>query len=178
MKKTAAAAVAAMALGCSTAAQVRPPPEPMECPPGALENMEKLGIKQWGTGRFDFESYQSWEKRDPLRIAEYFPVKEGWTSFKAIAQWPESRRDPRTGAIVESPEIRVKRVSGKVVFGGDRVYGRLTQATLSDGTTLKVCMELFDSVDFKRGLKCEPTSSSDTVKAGSRVAVKPVNHFE
>jgi serine/threonine-protein kinase len=161
VKKTAAAAVAAAALGCSTA-QVRPPPEPMECPPGALENMEKLGLTQRDWATFHFESYYSWEKRDPARAAELFPVKEGWTSFRAIGSW--------------DTEPYVKRLSGKVLFG-DRVYGRLTQATLSDGTTLRVCMELFDE-DKKRGLPCEPTSSPDTVKTWSNVEVRPVDHFE
>jgi hypothetical protein len=177
VKKTAAAAVTAAALGCSTA-HVRPPPEPMECPPGALENMEKLGLKRGDFASFDFESYGSWEKKDLTRIAEFFPVKEGWTSFEAIGVWPEVRRDPRTGAIAWHPERWVERLAGKVLFGSDRVYGRLTQATLNDGTTLRVCMELFDPVDRKRGLECEPTSSPDTVKASSRVVAKPVDHFE
>ncbi len=158
MKKIAAAAVAAAALGCPTA-HVRPPPEPMECPPGALENMEKLGLKQGEKGSFRFESHQG----DPA----FIPVKEGWTSFKSVGQWPENKRP------------WVKRLAGKVLFGSDRVYGRLTQATLSDGTILRVCMELFDvHQDGKRGLKCEPTSSHDTVKVPSILGVKPVDHFE
>jgi serine/threonine-protein kinase len=165
VKKTAAAAVAAAALGCPTA-HVRPPPAPMECPPGALENMEKLGIKLGERGDFWFESYESWEKRDPRRLAERFPVKEGWTSFGQIGGFSEPKGQPF-----------VARLAGKLVFG-DRVYGQLTQATLSDGTTLRVCMELFDYVDKKRGLACEPTSSPDTVKVLSHVRVKPVDHFE
>jgi serine/threonine-protein kinase len=164
VKKTAAAAVAALTLGCPTA-QVRPPPEPMECPPGALENMEKLGLTQWDWSSFVFESYESWEKRDPTRAAEFFPVKEGWTSFSGIHRWPEKKVP------------WVERLSGKLLFG-DRVYGRLTQATLSDGTTLRVCMELFNPEDKKRGLPCEPTSSPDTVKVRSHVWVQPVDHFE
>jgi hypothetical protein len=157
VKRTVAAAAAAMALGCPTT-HVRPPPEPMECPPGARENMEKLGLKRGEAGLFAFESHQG--------VPAFIPVKEGWTSFRAEEQWP----------VKKVPWI--ERVSGKVLFG-DRVYGRLTQATLSDGTTLRVCMELFDrSKDFKRGLICEPTSSPDTVKAGSLVGVGPVDHFE
>jgi serine/threonine-protein kinase len=80
---------------------------------------------------------------------------------------------------VESPERWVERLAGKVFFGGERVYGRITQATLSDGTTLRVCMELFDAEQVgKRGLSCEPTSSPDTVKVLSHVKVRPVDHFE
>src|SRR6185295_5232251 len=128
-------AAAAMALGCPTA-HVRPPPEPMECPRGAVENMEKLGLKLGESAWFEFESHQG--------TVELFPVKEGWTSFKAGNSW--------------KTKPRIKRLSGQVLFS-ERVYGRLTQATLSDGSTLKVCIELFDDEDGKRGLQCEPTSS-------------------
>ncbi len=170
VKKTAAAAVAAMVLGCPTA-HVRPPPEPMECPPGALENMEKLGIKRGDWGSFRFESHQG-------RPA-FIPVKEGWTSFSSVGGFKAVERQVlrQQGRLPEGPVV--ERLSGRVLFGGERVYGRLTQATLSDGTTLRVCMELFDyEEDNKRGLRCEPTSSPDTVKAGSLVLAKPVDHFE
>jgi serine/threonine-protein kinase len=68
-------------------------------------------------------------------------------------------------------------LSGKVLFG-ERVYGRMTQATLSDGSTLRVCMELFSREDGKRGTGCEPTSSPDTVRVTTTVDMKPVDHFE
>jgi serine/threonine-protein kinase len=156
-KKTAAAAVAAMALGCPSA-HVRPPPEPMECPPGALENMEKLGLKRGDASSIYLEPHT--DAGTPI------PVKEGWASFRTIQQWPEER------------EPWVKRLAGKVLFGGERVYGRLTQATLSDGTTLRVCMELLDSRDFKRGLLCEPTRSPGTVKVHPYGYAEVVDRFE
>jgi serine/threonine-protein kinase len=156
-KKTAAAAVAAMALGCPSA-QVRPPPEPMECPPGALENMEKLGLEQGDSSALYLEPHT--EAVPPI------PVKEGWASFRPVGQWPSEKMP------------YVKRLAGKVLFGGERVYGRFTQATLSDGTTLRVCMELLDSTDFKRGLKCEPTRSPGTVKVHPYGYAKVVDRFE
>jgi serine/threonine-protein kinase len=156
VKKAAAAAAATIALGCPTT-HVRPNPEPMECPSGALENMEKLGI-MGQEARFAFE------RGDGSAAL----VKEGWTTFVAWGSW--------------DTEPRIKRLSGKVLFG-ERVYGRITQATLSDGSTLRVCMELFDGEGeyggpLKRGAWCEPTSSPDTVRVRRTMTVKPVDHFE
>jgi serine/threonine-protein kinase len=138
----------------------------MDCPAGALENMEKLGLKRGDKGLFEFESHQG--------SVGLMPVKEGWTSFRPV------------NVLVTKPFI--KRLSGKLLFGGGRVYGRLTQATLSDGATLRVCIELVGYNHFNEdlsvegplepGLPCLPTSSADTVKVGSTVDVRVVDHFE
>ena len=138
--------------------QVRPTPPPEDCPPGAVEAMEKLGIKvgdEW--------LQVTWSARgeDSGRRS----VKEGWTSIRVFSG-------------IRRIELRPDTIlSGKLLFG-DRVYGRFTEARLpKGGGTVRVCMELRDG-SGKRGLEREPGSTEGNVKVWDTGYVRAVDRFE
>ncbi|RKH59681.1 serine/threonine protein kinase [Corallococcus interemptor] len=138
--------------------QVRPTPPPEDCPPGAVEAMEKLGIKV-GDERLEV----TWGAQGAN--AERRSVKEGWTSMRIYSGSREI--EMRTGTIL----------SGKLLFG-DRVYGRFTEARLpKGGGTVRVCMELRDQ-SGKRGLEREPGSTEGNVKVWDSGFVRAVDRFE
>ncbi len=157
VKKTAAAATAALTLACPSA-QVRPPPEPRECPPGAFEAMEKLGIEigSYNSGRFPYSTFNP----------EPITVREGWTSVSTLGtKWGDVER----GTVF----------SGQLIIG-DRVYGRMTQATIN-GRIVPVCVELYEQRGPPppiRGLLCEPGSSPGAVKIFPIMTLRAVDHFE
>ena len=136
--------------------QVRPTPPPEDCPPGAVETMEKLGAEvgnEWiGV---------TWA--NPGGATGRITVKEGWTSLRIYTGIPGLR----PGTIL----------TGKLIFG-DRVYGRFTEARLPNGGgTVRVCMELLNN-SLKRGLEREPGSSEGSVKVWNSGMVRAVDRFE
>ncbi|QSQ25189.1 serine/threonine protein kinase [Pyxidicoccus parkwayensis] len=138
--------------------QVRPTPPPEDCPPGAVEAMEKLGIKVG-----DETLQVTWSARG--EDAGRRSVKEGWTSIRVFSGSHEIGMHPDTI------------LSGKLLFG-DRVYGRFTEARLpKGGGTVRVCMELRDG-SGKRGLEREPGSTEGNVKVWDTGYVRAVDHFE
>ncbi|MBU8900863.1 protein kinase [Corallococcus sp. M34] len=100
---TLAATALCGALAC-TGAQVRPPPEPEQCPPGAEEGMRKLGMK---IGREEGGSFVQGEER-------VITVKEGPAQILL---------GTAAGATL----------SGRLIVA-DRVYVRLTRARTSKGS--------------------------------------------
>jgi hypothetical protein len=151
VKKAIAAAGACTALGCP-GAQVRPPPEPAPCPPGAVEAMKERGIRvgERETGTFFLVP----------KSMEPTVVSEGWTNVRVAGRW-----GTMGGAIL----------SGELIFG-DRVYGRLTQARRKNDT-FPVCIEVWD-VDGGRGLIREPNGGPNTAKVFSSMKLQAVDHFE
>ncbi|MFP2924151.1 serine/threonine protein kinase [Pyxidicoccus sp. 3LG] len=136
--------------------QVRPTPPPEDCPPGAVETMEKLGTKVG-----DEQIVVSWAKQG--EGAGRTTAKEGWTSIRIFSGTPGLR----PGTIL----------TGKLIFG-DRVYGRFTEAQLpKGGGTVRVCMELRDE-SGKRGLEREPGSTEGNVKVWNTGYVRAVDRFE
>ncbi len=116
-------------LACvGTEAQVRPtpapPPPPEECPAGAVESMEELGIPLWGPSR---ESpFLEWPSAEGGR---YATVRPG-PGATLLSRTPWGKL----------PEQTV--FSGKLFVTETRVYGYFTQAHTPDGNTYSVCMLL------------------------------------
>jgi eukaryotic-like serine/threonine-protein kinase len=147
---------------CSTLActgpQVRPEPPAEECPPGAVETMAELGIRI------------SVRSRNPVFLpgppAKVISVREGWTSVEVSGR---GFKKLPVNAIFK----------GRLLFGGERVYGRLTEAQDPEDSTRRwrVCMELL-GVDRKRGLEMEPGSTADTAKVFNSLNVEAVDRFE
>ncbi|NNC03699.1 serine/threonine protein kinase [Corallococcus exiguus] len=138
--------------------QVRPTPPPEDCPPGAVEAMEKLGIKVG-----DEKLEVTWSARGENSGRR--SVKEGWTSIRVFSGSHDIGMHPDTI------------LSGKLLFG-DRVYGRFTEARLpKGGGTVRVCMELRDG-SGKRGLEREPGSTEGNVKVWDTGYVRAVDRFE
>ncbi|HEX8698698.1 MAG TPA: serine/threonine-protein kinase [Myxococcaceae bacterium] len=154
VKKTLATVGACTVLGCP-GAQVRPPPEPKPCPPGAVETMEKFGIRIGHTGAATFFLVPGMGSAQPTTVSE------GWTSLRMWRPWKKMKEGT---------------LSGELIFG-ERVYGRLTQIRTVDGT-FPVCIELHEDEDGVRGLIRMPNGSATTAKVFSTVRLVAVPHFK
>jgi serine/threonine-protein kinase len=146
--------IACFGVAC-TGPQVRPEPPGEPCPSGAVQAMAELSI---GIGDDIDASFLS----GPLR--EVIPVREGWTRVELGGRW----EDLPFGTTLR----------GRLLFGGERVYGRFTEAQNAEGTrTWPVCMELLNH-DNERGLPMKPGSTAETAKVFNSVGVKAVDRFE
>ncbi|WP_338869317.1 serine/threonine-protein kinase [Myxococcus stipitatus] len=103
IRKMMTAAAVCTTLACS-GPQVRPPPEPEDCPEGATEGMKKLGMS---IGDVETATFPI---KGPPKV---MTVKEGAAQVRLL--------DGRTF------------VFGRLIVG-DRLYGRLTRARTSKGT--------------------------------------------
>jgi len=119
-KAAAVGAACTLLAGCSST-PVRPagPPPGEPCPPGAVESMQRLGIRKGD------EVYGV--LGDPGEDAHPVEVQEGPVSLRLMKRLGQLRG----GTIL----------SGRMVFGGERVYGRLTQALTREGHTYLVCIQ-------------------------------------
>lgn len=132
---------------------VRPTPEPAPCPAGAVETMKTLGLKGEHTATFHLTS----------KDASNVTVKEGDTTLSLVIDW---------GKLPDHTLL-----SGRLIFGDGRVYGRLTEAKVRGGDTFKVCLEVRD-VEGGRGVIREPDGGSESARVFSTVAVRAVSSFE
>jgi serine/threonine-protein kinase len=153
------AACCATLAGCS-GAQVRPvttitttTPEPEPCPDGAVETMEKLGI------------YIGYQKPATFLMppARYFTVQEGDTALYLIDHW---------GKLPQKTLL-----SGRLLFGDKRVYGRLTEAKVPNGETYKVCMEVWDETGGRGSIR-KPDGGPESARIFSTVDVTAVSRFK
>jgi serine/threonine protein kinase len=156
LEKAAAVAATCTALGCPGVPVMRhdPPSEP--CPPDAVETMERLRIlildKELASFHF------SPANAGPIT------VREGSTSIRLM----EDMGDIQAGATL----------SGRLIFGKERVYGRLTEAHIPpDGRRIPVCLELWDERGW-RGVTRDDKGGNDTATVFSTVFVNPVREFE
>ena len=118
----AAGVAACTALAGCPAAQVLPNPPGEPCPPGAVEAMEKLGLL--------------WPR--PIKAGELLGFQEEPSHYAVL------RIFVRPGsATLEMDDPPFVRLSGKLLFGEGRVYGRFTEGQLKSGETLPVCYELY-----------------------------------
>ncbi|HYH96210.1 serine/threonine-protein kinase [Hyalangium sp.] len=146
---------ACLTMAC-TGPQVRPEPPAEPCPSGAVEAMEKLGIKVGDRGDATFPV-----NGDPRPIT----VKEGGISVRLYGRWGELPQNTL--------------LFGKLSFGRERVYGRFTQAQLpKGGGTVRVCAELVEAITGKPGEPMWSRSTADDVKIGSVATVRAVDRFE
>ena len=110
--------------GCTSTPQVvRPPPQPADCPPGAVEMMEELGIRIGATADAEFPVDGSAQR---VTVRESTPMRVFTT---------EKNFGPLAGS----------ELTGRLHLGPERVYGRFTQARVRrTGKTYPVCLELID----------------------------------
>ncbi|AEI66275.1 serine/threonine-protein kinase [Corallococcus macrosporus] len=155
MGKALCVGVTSAALACS-GTPVRPEPPPEPCPPGAVEAMEKLGIRlgDEGTATFFFEG----------KHVQPTTVTEGMVNVRYAL-----------GLAEDLPQN--SRLSGRLIFG-ERVYGRLTRARSPDGSVnIPVCLELWDR-QGGRGLIDLGKRGPTTATVLSTVYVRAVREFE
>ncbi|MFY0530151.1 serine/threonine protein kinase [Archangium gephyra] len=107
--------------GCTSTPQVvRPPPQPADCPPGAVKTMEELGIRISQTASAQFPVDGSAQR---VTVRESTPMRVFTT---------ETNFGPLAGS----------ELTGRLYLGPERVYGRFTQARTRTGETYPVCLEL------------------------------------
>ncbi len=156
VKKALATTGLCTALGCP-GAQVRPPPESKPCPPGAVEAMKARHIHVGGASSYGSLIFGPGG-------AQWMTVSPGWTNVD----------------VFDLPWGRVARqltLSGELIFGEKRVYGRLTQAR-SGSDTFPVCIEMFDEEEGGRGLIRKSNGGTTSAKVFSTIKLRAVDHFE
>lgn len=157
MVRTLATASACVGLACSSGPQVRPPPRPEACPPGAVEAMRELGIE-----------VDDWQ--------------DGSATFAAIEQ-PNHVLTVRDGPVQLRVGIGLGRLNnGKAsgrLFVSDRVYGYFDRGTTRDGRSYPVCLIMRGRDTRDRGVPRQPGDNSpDSARLESEVALEAVERFE
>ena len=153
-----AAGVAAMCTllsGCP-GAQVRPPPEPVDCPAEAVKAMEELGVFMPG---HDIGVALT----APALGESIITVRGGPVTVTTL--------DTRGKLPVRST------LSGQLIIGEERVYGRLTEARTPRGDTFPVCFQFMDR-DKPGTLIWEAGPGPDLPRISSYAEVIPVRRFE
>ena len=140
--------------GCPAPQQVRPTPEPAACPAGAVETMKALGIEIADQHRAHFTVATQ---------AEYITVQEGETTMGLIGDW---------GKLPQKTLL-----SGRLIFGDGRVYGRLTEAKVPGRETFKVCLEVRD-LRGGRGIPRNADGELESARVFSSLWVRAVSSFE
>jgi serine/threonine-protein kinase len=149
--KAAGLATCTALAGCP-AAQVLPNPPAEPCPPGAVEAMEKAGL---------LKGYRD-------TYGRFTTSEEG---FERILVRPGSF----TFTEVQGP---IATLSGRLLFGEGRVYGRFTQATLNSGESIPVCYELYDTNERKPGTLMEGQGGPDSARVLNAMELRAVERFE
>ncbi|WP_237080564.1 hypothetical protein [Myxococcus xanthus] len=111
---------ACLSMACP-GSQVRPTPPPEDCPPGAVEAMEQLGLFAPG-----LELPLTTFALSPGKDAGFVKVREGVTTVRMVAHW--GRMPSQT------------LFSGQLLVGPERVYGRLTEARTPENERIPVCV--------------------------------------
>jgi serine/threonine-protein kinase len=132
--------------------EVRPTPKLEACPANALSTMKELGIRidERAMGHFPV-----------VGSVKPVPVKE-FTPFELVTE---------LGALQAGTVV-----SGRLIFGTDRVYGRFTQARTLKGKTYPVCLELH--YGGKRGVEIIRDGESASAVVLSTADVVAVERFE
>ena len=135
---------------CVTGRALAPPP-PADCPPGSDATHERFGIRGTGHGVL-FAPYD----------IQVQPVKEGPITARTIGDWAGL-----SGRTV---------FSGRIYFGKERLYVRFTQAELSGGERLPVCVQVM--TNQKLGMPLAPGSTRKTVLMYPSISVETVHRFD
>lgn len=149
-----AATACAVGTACASGPRVRPPP-PAECPPGAIEGMRKLDL--------DYGDFP----------AVFLPEDPGKLRPRLVQEGPITAKPLLVG-------VHGARVSGRLYFGPDRVFGRFTEFRRPDGEVVPVCFEMTPGFDspMKRGVPLEEGSTPQRPIIIPSVVLKAVDHFE
>ncbi len=163
----AAACVVGMAGCTSSEPAVRPgPPEPQECPPGAVETMRKeFGISAgWGVDRmmdtFVMPGYDV--PAIKMNSVDTVPITEGRHQVRhLITRAPPGKNTlPKKSVLVGDFFIR------------DRVYARFNEVRLPDGRRLPFCGQLINpSPPYDVGVPFAPDSKPGAWKVRALVYV-------
>jgi serine/threonine-protein kinase len=154
------AAVCALISGCTGAPQVRPPPEPVDCSAETVKTMEELGVFS-RTGPYNDEvgvAIAAPSLGDILLTIQGGPV--------TVTLLDDTGKLPVDATL-----------SGQLIVGKERVYGRFTKATTPRGDTYPVCFQFF----FRGRLGArivEPGPGPDLARIRSGQFVTPVTRFE
>ncbi|HEX5754360.1 MAG TPA: protein kinase [Archangium sp.] len=154
MEKCVGAACCAV-LGACTGAPVRPSPQPEACSSKALATMKELEIDIGDEAAGTFPVVGS-AKPVPVQESTTFALQDDLGKLKA-------------GTVL----------SGRLIFGQDRVYGRFTQARQArskGGQTYPVCLEL--QYRGQRGTGYMRDSGPASPVVGSVAEVQAVDRFE
>ncbi|HEX5746911.1 MAG TPA: protein kinase [Archangium sp.] len=149
------AAVCTLLSGCP-GAQVRPPPPPVECPAGAVKAMEELGVFEPG-----------------------YPIGTALTAPNLGQSMITVRGGPVTVVTMDDKgKLEAgSALSGQLIIGKDRVYGRLTEARTPRGDTFPVCFQFMHR--DKPGVPIRGEGPGPELpRITSFAAVIPVRRFE
>jgi serine/threonine-protein kinase len=144
-----ARSVAAACLVAGSGCVSGPPPRPTlnDCPPGTLETDKRFKLG-WG----------NYVLIPPVLAAYPIQVREGEIHDLQLGRdWGHMQRGTR--------------LSGRLFFGKDRVYGLFTRAYLPDGERVPICLELYDG---EPGTPMLPRSTSKEIWIGASVGVTVV----
>ncbi|WP_158616727.1 serine/threonine-protein kinase [Corallococcus sp. CA054B] len=155
LQKAGCVAGASLALACTSGAQVRPPPDPEDCPQAALTAMEELKIDIGDERTGNFTGYTG----EPRVIT----VRGGSGSIRVVGGYNEQF----PGNTVLSCRITL----------GERVFGRCNWARTKAGKTYPVCFELHHR-DGKLGVERKDDANADSARIFNVFDVEPVRRFE
>jgi len=160
-----ATALCSAAVGTSgcTGAQVRDTPKPEACPAGSVETMRRLGIPT-DDDEFGDEALSAFAGAVPGFVV----VREGPGARLILFE--------RLGQL--GPDTVV---SGRLLFGKERVYGRFTEARTPGGDIYSVCLEAWGSWQglAERGLRRQPDEGGPgTATVIASPHLKAVERFE
>ncbi|HEX8703528.1 MAG TPA: serine/threonine-protein kinase [Myxococcaceae bacterium] len=151
-------------LACATPAPIqegpalfplRPYDPPAEaCPRGAVEAMAEHGIRLGTQHTAIFVGYEN---------GALISRREGPVLILNDERWGDL-----PGSVV---------FAGRLLFGRERVYIRLTEARLEDGQRFPVCIDIYDAAD-RRGSEVRPGSTRDEVRMSNVVQVRAVDRFD
>ncbi|PTL82042.1 serine/threonine-protein kinase [Vitiosangium sp. GDMCC 1.1324] len=157
--KAGVAAVCTLLSGCP-GAQVRPPPEPVDCPAEAVKTMEELGVYS-RTGSYKTEIGVALTA--PSLGESIITIRGGPVSATAL---------DTTGKLPVNSTL-----SGQLIVGKERVYGRFTEAVTPRGDKFPVCFQFMD-LRKPGALIVEAGPGPDLARISSGQWVAPVTRFE
>jgi serine/threonine-protein kinase len=144
-------------VGCtSTTQQVRPTPQPAECPPHSIETMEQTLDIPYG-----LVSMYSLTLGAGHHRPQHVSVREGPIQIEL---------DEPMGKLPIDTVL-----TGELLFGKKRVYGRFTQALTPTGETFPVCIEF--GQDGHPGVRANDSSGPDSFILRSESTLRFVNAF-
>ncbi|MFP2927221.1 serine/threonine protein kinase [Pyxidicoccus sp. 3LG] len=154
LRQAGGVAGACLTLAC-TGPQVRPAPEPEDCPQPALTAMEELGIDIGDDVGGTFTGYTG----EPRVIT----VRGGSASVRLVGGYSDQFR----GSTVLSCQLTL----------GKRVYGRCNWARNTYNKTFPVCFELRDS-SGELGLDREDDGDASSARIFNAFGLMPVRRFQ
>ncbi|MBM7118374.1 serine/threonine protein kinase [Archangium primigenium] len=114
------AGVACVGPGCA-GSPLRKHLPPEECPAGSEATLDRLGLAV-GMG------WPAYLKDTDPASREPFAVEEGPIAFQTGGQWVKLKNDSV--------------ITGRLLFGKDRVYARITRVHLETGEVLPICLDI------------------------------------